>query len=227
MAFRVEIVGERELKQKFDETHPLWKSEKCYLYSDSNVLLDGVKQAQNLLNTLVFNEYPASMEERLAKLQIPVSLDRSMQQSVLSSHLFDAEQVKLEHKIKDLNRPAFNFPRLYGISPSRKCNLLVTRFLNHCEKVAGRDTVKTRKIINNAFFVTPIVKNGELIQFELHADTFMVSNKPLTPALRRHDDADLPNIFPLKDTVSIPMTNIYDPKCLYREYIVIENIKCI
>jgi large subunit ribosomal protein L37 len=182
------------------------------------VLLEGVRQAQNLLNTLVIDEYPTVVEERLAKIKIPISMDRSMQQSVLASQLFDAEQVKLYKKIKDPNRPAFTFPRLYGISSERKCNLTVTRFLNHCERFAGKDLANGRKIVNNSLFVTPWRKNGEHIQFELHANAFMVSNKPLAPAMLRHDDTDLPNIFPLKETISMPTTNIYDPKCFYRKY---------
>lgn len=52
-------------------------------------------------------------------LKIPEPINKSMEEAVLMSHLLDAEQQKLS-KIKDPLRPAFNFPRVLGITDSRK-----------------------------------------------------------------------------------------------------------
>lgn len=38
---------------------------------------------------------------------------------ILKSHMFDAMQVKLP-KIRDPERPAWNFPRVYGITDKRR-----------------------------------------------------------------------------------------------------------
>jgi hypothetical protein len=82
-------------------------------------LLEGIQQAQVLLKTLVFNEYPEKIEEMLKKINLPTDLERSMQQSVLVSHLLDAQQEKTAI-IKDPERPSRVFKRNYGITDIRK-----------------------------------------------------------------------------------------------------------
>lgn len=90
------------------------------MYGDSNALLLGMSQAQILLNTLKVQGYPEKIEDQLKNLKIPTSVEKAMYQSVMSACLFDPEQVKLGHKIKDAERPAFVFPRLFGISDLRR-----------------------------------------------------------------------------------------------------------
>lgn len=92
--------------------------------------------------------------------------------------------------------------------------------LNHCERLAGRMITSSRKIVNNAYFVVPVEKEGDFIQFEHRVETLITSRKPLKH-VNVEDNAEkslLPNIFPLKHTVSIPQTNIYEKKHIYREY---------
>lgn len=115
----IQVAGQLPPEVQLDENHPLYKREPCYLYGDRNVLLEGVRQAQVLLNTVVYDELPLKVEERVDKTKIPTQLDRSMQQSVLAALVFDAEQVKTG-LVKDPERPAFKFPRVYGISSERK-----------------------------------------------------------------------------------------------------------
>lgn len=45
-------------------------------------------------------------------------LDEKLKAIILASHVFDAEQKKLP-KLKDPNRPAWNFPRVLGITQPR------------------------------------------------------------------------------------------------------------
>lgn len=104
---------------KNDETHPLWQDEKCHIFRDSNVLLEGVPQAQVLLKTIELKELPSRMEEQFAKLKIPKNIHNSMEQFVLSSHVLDSEQEKTA-VIKLSDRIAFNLPRNYGITDNRK-----------------------------------------------------------------------------------------------------------
>lgn len=102
-----------------DENHPEYKIEPQLLYDDANVLLEGVTQAQVLLKTIVFEEFPERIANAFESIKLPSDVERSMQQSVLVSHLLDAEQQKLA-KLKDPARPMWNYPRVYGITDSRK-----------------------------------------------------------------------------------------------------------
>lgn len=88
------------------------------------MLLEGIKQAQVLTKTVEINGFPKSIQDSIAKSQLPSTVDRHIQQLILSSHVLDAEQVKLP-KTKLPDRPAFNLPRDYGISHQRKKFVIV------------------------------------------------------------------------------------------------------
>ena len=81
--------------------------------------MEGVKQAQVLTKTVEINGFPKMIQDSITKSQLPNSVDRHIQQLILSSHVLDSEQVKLP-KTKLPDRPAFNLPRDYGISHQRK-----------------------------------------------------------------------------------------------------------
>lgn len=102
-----------------DEKHPDYQAEECYVFGDSNVLVEGVAQTQILLNTLVFKNLPDKMEESFVNIKVPSDVERSMQQSVLVSHLLDGEQQKTEKIVNPL-RPMRPYPRNYGITEARK-----------------------------------------------------------------------------------------------------------
>lgn len=102
-----------------DETHPDFKERGIYLFGDSNVPVYGVPQAQSLLKTIVIDGMPDRVEKQFASVKLSSDLERSMQQSVLVSHLLDAEQQKTA-KIKDPLKPMYVFPRNYGITEARK-----------------------------------------------------------------------------------------------------------
>lgn len=77
-----------------------------------------------------------------------------------------------------------------------------------------------RKTINNAFFVAPFERDGDKVQLELTAETFMSSRKPISPISVKlnADQQALPNIFPLKHTVSIPKVHFYKEQTAYRKF---------
>ncbi|CAO1438750.1 unnamed protein product [Diamesa hyperborea] len=213
---RVTLVGPLEKRIEFDETHPDYNSRQCHLYGDGNVLVQGVQQAQVLTKTLVFDEFPDKVTESIENVKLPADVERSMQQSVLVSHLLDAQQQKTAI-IKIPDRPAFVTPRNFGITDSRKNLLLATRLLNHCERISGRSVTATRRIINDAMFIAPIEKDGDLIQMELLAETLVTSKKPISPfAMKiKSEEVELPDLFPLKHTISIPKVNIYQKRSVY------------
>ncbi|XP_062555418.1 large ribosomal subunit protein mL37 [Armigeres subalbatus] len=209
---KFEVVGQLPPVAHLDENHPLYKSEQCYLYGDRNVLLEGVRQAQILLNTIVYDELPLKVEERVDKTKIPTPLDRSMQQSVLAALVYDTEQVKIGI-VKDPERPAFKFPRVYGISDERRNRLILSKLVTHCERFVGQEITSNRKVIANTHFIVPITKELDRIQFSLRVDSFITSSTPIKPldsSVYRPQDQSLPEIFPIKETVSIPTTNFYE-----------------
>jgi len=94
-----------------------------------------------------------------------------------------------------------------------------TRLINHCERFQGASRAADRKIVNDAVFVAPFTKEGDKIQLELTAETFMTTRKPISPfsVQLTAEQNKLPDIFPLKQTVSIPETHDYKPQNVYRE----------
>lgn len=113
----LEDIFERPLP--LDETNPEYKERELYLYGDSNVLVQGVTQTQVLLKTVVIDGLPDKVEEMFQNLKLPADVERSMQQSVLVSHLLDAEQQKTVKIVNPL-RPMRPYPRNYGITEARK-----------------------------------------------------------------------------------------------------------
>lgn len=83
---------------------------------DDNVLLEGLNQAKIITNTVEVKE---GLPESIDLDQSIKGINRRVKEIILCSHLFDAQQEKLP-KIKDPLRPAFNFPRTYGITQQRK-----------------------------------------------------------------------------------------------------------
>lgn len=104
---------------KLDETHKLWKERTCHTFDDSNVLIEGMPQAQLLTKTLYINDLPNNLKQDVKQIKISAQTDIALKNAILSSHVFDAQQEKTAIR-KDPNRPAFVLPRIYGITDSRK-----------------------------------------------------------------------------------------------------------
>lgn len=116
---RVNIIGATPKPILEDESHPNWHKKACSFFGDKNVLIGGLPQAQVLTNAIEINSYPKQIDDALINGQLPKTVDRSVQNAIFSSQLLDAQQVKLP-KVKLDDRPAFNLPRLYGISHGRR-----------------------------------------------------------------------------------------------------------
>lgn len=61
---------------------------------------------------------PPKIEE-LAGVTAPKAIHENVKKAILSANVFDCEQKKLP-KIKDPQRPAYNFPRILGITDRRR-----------------------------------------------------------------------------------------------------------
>lgn len=75
-------------------------------------------------------------------------------------------------------------------------------------------------MVNDVLFVVPIEKDGDILQMEITAETFVTSNKPIAAVLSNQtevNDSQLPDMFPMKYTISMPQQNIYKLRDSYRE----------
>lgn len=82
-------------------------------------MLEGLPQAQVLTKTIEINGFPKNIEEFVSKMELSSAVDRRVQTSIMASHVYDAQQVKLP-KVKLPERPAYNLPRDFGISHERR-----------------------------------------------------------------------------------------------------------
>lgn len=96
---------------------------------------------------------------------------------------------------------------------------MATRLINHCERFFGHTLAAERKILNSSFFVAPFIKSDCHVQLEVTAEVFMSSKKAIAPFdVSANEQQELPDIFPLKETVSIPQVHFYDERSVYREF---------
>lgn len=95
---------------------------------------------------------------------------------------------------------------------------ITDKLLQQCEKLSDVSITSQRKFLNNALFVVPFEKDGNLIQLEKTAETLVVSKQPLKAIenLSKAEDA-LPDIYPLSSNISIDKENIYQIKNIYRK----------
>lgn len=93
--------------------------------------------------------------------------------------------------------------------------------LFECEKLAGRTTASGRKIINDVQFNVPFDKDDDLFKIDVKTETFMTSKKAISPIEQEFTGTqyELPNLFPMKHTISMPHTNIYKLQDIYRKFI--------
>lgn len=114
--FRVEVIGYKDVPPPLDHTHPDWHDRALMSYKDHNVLLEGLNQAKIVTNSI---EIETNLPEKIKISELPKDVDKISKYIIFNSHLFDAEQKKLPI-IKDPSRPAWNFPRTYGITQDRR-----------------------------------------------------------------------------------------------------------
>lgn len=86
------------------------------------------------------------------------------------------------------------------------------------ELIGQHEIVKERSIFNDLIFSFPFEKSGNLIQFQLSGDTFVVGTKPLRPVtdIETHNH-ELLSILPVKETITLNLENIYELINLYRK----------
>lgn len=72
-----------------------------------------------LTKTIIAEDQLPQRIEVLAELPAPKAVHEGVKKAILSANVFDCEQEKLP-KIKDPERPAYNFTRILGITDRRR-----------------------------------------------------------------------------------------------------------
>nr|CAH7728461.1 unnamed protein product [Callosobruchus chinensis] len=207
---KVEIVGFKDKPQPLDYTHPDWHDQALLTYKDNNVLVEGLPQAQILTKSVVVQEGLPSCKE----VEVPENVGQLIKTIILNSHILDGEQKKLPI-FKDPQRPAWNFPRAYGVTQNRRNKLIVSKLLQLIETV-NADLSNDRYIYRDLWFSLPFQRNSEWIQLSLTADTLLTAATPLPAVtLEATDHLNLPSIFPFEPTITLNEENIYKIENIY------------
>ncbi|KAJ8948101.1 hypothetical protein NQ318_008454 [Aromia moschata] len=209
---RIQVIGYKDKPVPLDENHPNWHNRPLLSYRDNNVLLEGLTQAKILTNTVQLKD---GLPERISLKNFTDGENNHIKSIILQSHVFDAEQKKLP-KIKDPERPAWNFPRSYGITQKRRNQLVISGLMQLVESLSTQDLVKDRVILNDLIFSYPFLKYDDLIQFQLTGDAVVLSSKPLSPiTIEPTEGIALEDITPIKPTITLNIDNIYEIKEIY------------
>lgn len=97
----------------------MWNDRICYTFGDTNLLVEGMQQAQLVTKSMVVDGLPASVQQVIDNVKIPSQSDVFMQDIVRTSFLFQADQEKLP-KRRNPDKPMYNFKRDYGITNLRR-----------------------------------------------------------------------------------------------------------
>ncbi|KAK6638557.1 hypothetical protein RUM43_006824 [Polyplax serrata] len=210
---RVEIVGTYDKILPFDENHPDYKTEPCYKYMDRNVLLEGTQQAQVLTNTIAVKEFPEHMDKFSKNLKLPDNIHSEVQKRIMLSCVFEATQQKLPKK-KDPFRPAWVFPRDYGIPDTRKNELLTKNLVELCDNYIND---RSRSVVSDVKFCAPVNAHSKNLLFELTSEVVVTTSKRLQSLSNSEItiDLELPNLHPVDCTISLEPFNFYEMKNIY------------
>lgn len=200
----------------FDKTHPDWKAQACLVFKDHNVLQEGLYQAQLLTNTVSLPDGYLSSDIEDSLPELPEHIDDIVERAIYTSHIFDAHQEKLSIR-KDPARPAWVFPRDYGITSARKMKNMSRRFLQLCELLSGPDIAQKRCIIYDGITKLNLEKDSDFMQFTLRSDVMVTSASPLKPIKDsiNNVEIDLPSIHPMHYTISLDKTYFYKTEDIY------------
>lgn len=111
-----------------------------------------------------------------------------------------------------------DFILLFNFFSSR---LILGKMLFECEKMADIKFSASRKITTDQTFKVTIEKEGDLLQITGKGETFISTKRPIAPfeyTLPQNTEELLPNIFPMKHTISLQKNNIDKLQDYYRQF---------
>ncbi|XP_026314915.1 39S ribosomal protein L37, mitochondrial [Hyposmocoma kahamanoa] len=207
---RIEIVGPHESSILLDKDHPYYKEKPCYTLKHTNVLLEGISQAQVLTKTIIAEDKLPQKIEEMAAIPAPKAIHENVKKAILSANVFDCEQKKLP-KIKDPERPAYNFPRILGISDKRRNEIITNKLLHLIERSSDIEATQSKYIVNDVECQSVFNKDDELIQFQEVSNILVTSNNPVQHELNEKDISfiEIPDLYPVKHTITLPKEHFY------------------
>lgn len=212
---RLDIVGPYERPLPLDENHPNYKKQPCFTLRSTNVLLEGISQAQVLTKTIIAEDKLPPKIEELAQVPAPSAIHENIKKAILSANVFDCEQKKLP-KIKDPERPAYNFPRVLGISDRRRNEILTNKLVQLVEKSSDSEVTLSRYILNDIESKTMFEKEDDLIQFQDISHILVTSNTPVKHDVEKDVTFhEIPDLYPVKHTVTLPPDHFYEEGSKY------------
>nr|CAD7461723.1 unnamed protein product [Timema tahoe] len=243
MRKELKFVGLEDKPLPWDECHPLYHKQECHMYGNHSVLLKGLDQAKVLTNTVESEQgLPAALPRVTASAR---------HHHLVNNLVLDAEQKKLP-KLKDPERPAFNFPREYGITDVRGtyavlkklviesptppplsnpsfsflflCRRLLTyRLIQLCGSISG----SPRPVVNHTPVKVTLDRGGSLVQLGIRADQLLVAKTPLSALVDQYSASgmELPSLGQAHFTVSLETEHFYQDGDIYRNfYFVPDNL---
>ncbi|KAI5643082.1 hypothetical protein NE865_04804 [Phthorimaea operculella] len=213
---RLDIVGMYERPIPLDENHPDYKEKPCYTLRHTNVLLEGLAQAQVLTKTVIAHDKLPQTVEDLAEIPAPKGIHENVKKAILSANVFDCEQKKLP-KIKDPERPAYNFPRILGITDRRRNQILTNKLLHLIEKSNDVETTQSKYVANDVQCQSVFDKEDDLIQFQEVSNILVTSTAPVKHDMNERDIpfVEIPDLYPVKHTVTMPPEHFYSENSKY------------
>jgi len=95
-------------------------------------------------------------------------------------------------------------------------HLLVNKLLFEVEKLAGHSVNVRRKLIDNVTFQTSVTKDKDILLFKNTGDKLISSTRALD-ANKGNLCGELPDLYPMKSTASMPKQHIYTENNFYRK----------
>lgn len=96
-----------------------------------------------------------------------------------------------------------------------RSRLLSNKLIAECEKLSGR-TVASRRLLDQADFKVTVPKGDDLLQFDVSVEKLITSSRPIEQIKVKYD-GELPDLYPIKYTISLPKKNIYTTETFYRK----------
>lgn len=89
-----------------------------------------------------------------------------------------------------------------------------------CELLAGLEISENRYNVEDAFFSVPLLREEDIIQLQIRADSLVLANQSLEPICNPEltSEMTLPNLEPLKYTVSLEEQNLCQLENIFRKY---------
>lgn len=124
----------------------------------------------------------------------------------------DARKLNITYKF---NKYIHNAIYIY-VSIILFSRLVVNKLIAECEKLAGRSITSRRRILDGVNFKVTLKRNDDLLQSNALIEKLITSETPLEIVKERHE-CELPDLHPIKCTITIPKKNIYTIETEYRK----------